>query len=65
MPLLKRSPWFVFGTLVAITLFATVFSLLLQRLFGGHPMLIALGPIVCVLGVLLFFLAGSRNGTRK
>ena len=60
----NRSPWFIGGALVAVTLFATVLSLLLQRTFGDHIALIAVGPVICMFGVILFFAATSRSGTR-
>lgn len=54
----------VVPTLAAIALFCTVVSLLLQRLYGSHVGLIALGPALCVLGVLVFskILSRGRRG---
>ena len=45
-----QSRWFVLGALVAITLFGTVSSLVLQWIFGNHVALIAVGPVICVSG---------------
>jgi hypothetical protein len=50
----RNSPCFIFGTLIAIALFATIASLVLQRMFGSHIALIAVGPLLAVLGVLFF-----------
>ena len=61
MPGYQRSRWFIFGVLVAIILFATAASLLLQRMFGQHIALIAIGPVICVLGVLMFFANAFLN----
>ena len=61
----NQSRWFVFGALAAIALLGTVSSLLLQRTFGDHVALIAVGPVICVLGVLIFMAANSRNRTEK
>ena len=60
----RNSPLFSLGVLVAISLFATVASLLLQRMFGSHTALIAIGPLLAVLGV-LFFVFSTKTGTGK
>ena len=49
----RHSRWFIVGLLVAISLSATVVALSLQRSFGAHPALIALGPALAVTGVLI------------
>lgn len=61
----NHSSWFVLGVLAAITLFGTVGSLLLQRMFGNHVALIAIGPVICILGVLIFMAANSGNRIDK
>jgi hypothetical protein len=50
----RNSPWFSFGALVAVSLFATVASVLLQRMCGSHTALIAVGPLLAVMGALFF-----------
>jgi len=58
------SRWFVVGALLAITLFGTVASFLLQRMFGPNPALIAVGPLLCVMGVLVFAAMSYHNRTK-
>lgn len=60
-----QSRWFVLGALVAITLFGTVSSLVLQWIFGNHVALIAVGPVICVSGVLIFMAANFCTRTDK
>jgi hypothetical protein len=60
----RHSLWFILGALVAISLFATVASLLMQRMFGSHTALIAAGPLLAVLGVLILAFS-SKAGTGK
>jgi len=59
------SRWFVIGVLLAIILFGTAVSLMLQRAFGPHPALIAIGPLLCVVGVLVFAAIRSDDRTNK
>ncbi len=60
-----QSPWFVVGSLAAIALFGTVISLSLQRMFGNHIALIAVGPAICIMGVLVLMAVNSRNRTDR
>jgi uncharacterized membrane protein YoaK (UPF0700 family) len=59
----RPSRWFVYGVLIAIALFGTVCSLVLQRMFGNQIALISVGPLVCVFGVVL--IARYRNPSNK
>lgn len=61
----RQSSWSVALALVAIALFGTVGSLLLQRMFGNHIALAAIGPVICVFGVLIFMSANTRNRKEK
>lgn len=62
---INLSRWFVIGALLAITLFGTAVSFLLQRAFGPHPALIAIGPLLCVVGVLVLAAMRSDDRTYK
>jgi hypothetical protein len=56
-----HSIWFVLGALAAIVLLGTVSSLGLQRMFGNHVTLVAIGPVICVFGVLIFMAVSFRD----
>jgi hypothetical protein len=57
----QHSRWYILGILLAISLFATMTSLSLQRMFGAHAALIAIGPVVAALGVLLLAYTTMRR----
>ena len=61
MPPIVSSPWFVFGALIGISLLATVASLLLHRTFGTHQVIMAIGPLLAVMGVLIYLFGAQGD----
>jgi hypothetical protein len=50
---------FIFGVLIAIGLSATLVAVILENSFGDHPMFVALGQTLAILGaaILAWWLA--------
>jgi hypothetical protein len=51
-------PCWIIGIITAVSLFSTVSTLCLQRLFGKSIPLIVTGPVVAIVTVLLFIRIG-------